>query len=82
MFKFRLPPREQWVDHWIDMSVDESLEDFKGDTQQRCGMVALWVPQCIFWLRDCNCQRSSPDLWNFELAYAGSGEVAKQKFES
>jgi len=26
-----------WVDDWIDTSVDESLEAFKGDTQQRYG---------------------------------------------
>jgi len=26
------------------MSVDESLEDFKGDTQQRYGRVTLWIP--------------------------------------
>jgi len=33
--KARLLLREQWVDDWLDMSVDESLEDFKGDAQQR-----------------------------------------------
>jgi len=38
----------------IDTSVDESLEDFKRDTQQRYGTVALWVPQWLFWLRDRN----------------------------
>jgi len=37
----RLLPLEQWVDDWIETSVNESLEDFKGDTQQRYGMVAL-----------------------------------------
>jgi len=37
-------PREQWAYDWVDTSVDESLEDFKGGTQQRYGKVALWVP--------------------------------------
>ena len=45
MSKAHLLAREQWVDDWINMSIDESLEDFKGDTQQRSGTVALWVPQ-------------------------------------
>jgi len=42
--KVRLLPREQCV--------DESFEDFKGNTQQRYGMLALWVPQWLFWLRE------------------------------
>jgi len=37
--------------HCFDTIVDESLEDFKGDTQQRYRTVALWVPQWILWLR-------------------------------
>jgi len=45
---------EQWVDDWFGTSVDESLKDFKGDTQQRSGTVALWVPQWLFWLKDRN----------------------------
>jgi len=53
--KVRLLPREQWVNDWVDMSVDESLEDFKGDTQQRYETVTLRVPQWLFWLRDHNC---------------------------
>jgi len=44
----------QWVDDWFDMGVDESLEDFKEDTQQRYRAVALWVPQWLFRLRDGN----------------------------
>jgi len=52
--KARLLPREQRVDDWVDTNVDESLEDFKEDTQQRYGTVALWVPQWLFWLRDRN----------------------------
>jgi len=36
------------------MSLDESLEDFKEDTQLRYGMVALWVSQWLYWLRDRN----------------------------
>jgi len=39
--KARQFPREQWVEDWIDTTVDESLEDLKGDTQQRNGVVAL-----------------------------------------
>ena len=54
MSKARLLPREQWVDDWFDTSVDESLEDFEGDTQQRYRTVALWVPQWLLWLRDRN----------------------------
>jgi len=45
---------EQWVDDCFDMNIDESFVDFKGDTQQRYGMIALWVPQWLLWLRDCN----------------------------
>jgi len=54
MSKARLLPREQWVDDWIDTSVDESLEDFEGETQQGYGTVTLWVPQWFFRLRDRN----------------------------
>ena len=50
--KARLLPMEQWVDDWVDTCVNEPLEDFKRDTQQRYGMVALWVPLWLFWLRD------------------------------
>jgi len=35
--------RKQWADDWFGTGVDESLEDFKADAQQRCGTVALWV---------------------------------------
>jgi len=49
--KARLLPKEQWVDDCVDTSKDESLEDFKGDTQQRYGTLTLWVPQWLFWLR-------------------------------
>jgi len=76
--KARLITREQWVDDWVDTNVDESLEDFKGDTQQGYGTVTLWVPQWLYWLRDRN---SSPDLWSFELAHARTEEVAKPRFE-
>ena len=44
VLKARLLLWEQWVDDWVDTSVVGSLEDFKGDTQQRYGTVALWVP--------------------------------------
>ena len=47
--------RNQWVDDWIDTSVHASLEDFKEDTQQRYGTIALCVPQWLSWLRDRNC---------------------------
>jgi len=50
--KARLLLRGQWVDDWFDTSVDEPLEDFKEETQQRYATVALWVPQWLFWLRD------------------------------
>jgi len=39
---------EQWVNDWFDTSVDESLEDFKEDTQQRYRAVSLWMPQWFF----------------------------------
>jgi len=52
--KVRLLLWEQWVDDWFDVSVDESLEDLEGDTQQTFGTVALRVPQWLFWLRDRN----------------------------
>jgi len=42
---------EQWVNDWIDTSVDDN---FEGDAQQRYGTAALWVPQWIFWLKDHN----------------------------
>ena len=35
--------REQWADDWFDTGVDESLEEFKADAQQRYRTVALWV---------------------------------------
>jgi len=50
--KARLLPRKKWVDDWVDTSVDESLKDFEGDTQQGYGTITLWVPQLLFWLRD------------------------------
>jgi len=50
----RLLMWEQWVDDCFDTSVDESLEDFKGDTQERYGTVALWVPQWLLWLGNRN----------------------------
>jgi len=80
--KARLLMWEHWVDDWVDTSVDKSLEDFKGNTQQRYGTIALWVPQWLFWFSHCNYQCSSPNLWNFELAHAGIEEVAKPRFES
>jgi len=43
---------EKWVGDCFATSVDESLEDFKEDTQQRYKMIALWVPQWLLWLRD------------------------------
>jgi len=64
--KVCLLPWDQWVDDWFDTSLDESLEDFEGDTQQRYRAVVLWVPQWIFPLRDRNYSCSSPGLWNFE----------------
>jgi len=83
MSKARLLPKDQWVDDCVDTSIDESLEDFKGDTQRGYGTVTLWVPPvAIFWLRDCNYECSSPDLWNFELAQAETKEVTKPRFES
>jgi len=42
------------VDDWFDTGIVESLEDIKGDTQQRYRAVALWVSQWLFRLRDRN----------------------------
>ena len=42
--KARLLLWEQWVDDWINTSVDESLEDFKGVTQQIYWTVTLGPP--------------------------------------
>jgi len=39
---------EQWVDDWFDTSVYESLVDFKWDTQQKYGTVALLGPHSGF----------------------------------
>jgi len=50
----RLLLREQWVGDCFDTGVDESLEDFKGETQQRYRTIALRVPQWLLWLRDRN----------------------------
>jgi len=47
----RLRLWEQCVGDCFDTSVDESLEDFKGDTQQRYRAIALRVPQWLLWLR-------------------------------
>jgi len=49
-----LLPWEQWVDDWFDTSIDESVEDHEGGTQQRYRAIAVWVPQWLFQLRDCN----------------------------
>jgi len=73
---------ELWVGDCFDTSVDESLEDFKGDTEQRYRTIALWVPRWLLWLKDRNYYCSSPDLWNFELAHAGIEEVAEPIFDS
>jgi len=75
--KARQLPREQWVDDWFDTRVDESLVDFKGETQQGYGTITLWVPQWLLWLRVLFARS-----WNFELAHAGTEEVAKPRFES
>ena len=45
---------EQWVDDCFDTNVNESLEDSKGDTQQKYGTIALWVHQWLLLLRDRN----------------------------
>jgi len=45
---------EQWAGECFDTSVDESLEDFKGYTQQRYRTIAVWVPQWLLWLKDHN----------------------------
>jgi len=70
------------VDDCFDTSIDESLEDFKWDTQQRYRTIALCVLQWVFWRKDRNYLCSSPDLWNFELEHAGTEEVAEPRFES
>ena len=56
------------VDDCFDMSLDESIEDFEGHSQQRYRTIPLWVPQLLFWLRDRSFWCSSPDFWNFGLA--------------
>jgi len=38
---------DQWVDDCFDTSLDQSLEDFEGDTQLRLRTIALWVPQML-----------------------------------
>jgi len=73
---------EQWVGDCFDRSVDESLKDFKGHTQQRYRTIALWVPQWLLWLWDRNYDCASPDLWNFEFAHAGIKEVVEPSIES
>ena len=49
-----LKAREQWVNDCFDTSVDESLEDFERDAQQRYRTIALWVSQWFLWLEDRN----------------------------
>ena len=44
LLKARLLLWEPWIDYWFDTSADESLEDFKGNTQQRYGTIALGSP--------------------------------------
>jgi len=51
MLKTRLLLWEHWVDDWFDTGVNESLEDFKADAQQRYRTIALWVPNGFFGLR-------------------------------
>jgi len=50
---------------------------FKVNTQQRYRTVPPWDPQCPFWRRNCNYWCSCLDLWNFELAHAGSEAMEK-----
>ena len=45
MTEARLLLWEQWVVDCFDTSVDESLEDFKGVTQQRYRTITHRVPQ-------------------------------------
>jgi len=45
--KARLLLWEQWVDDWFDTGVEESPEDFKGDTQKRFRAAAGWVHQWL-----------------------------------
>jgi len=54
MSEARLLLWKQWVGDCFDTTVDESLEDFEEDTQQRYRTIALWVPQWLLWLRDRN----------------------------
>jgi len=42
MSKVRLLLWEQWVNERFETGLDESLEDFKGDTQQRYRAIVLW----------------------------------------
>ena len=72
---------EQSVDNCFDTSVDESIEDFKEDTQQRYRTIALWVPLWLLWLKDRRYECSSPVLWDFDLVHAGIEEVAEPRFE-
>jgi len=69
---------EQWVGDCFDTSVDESLEDFKGDTQQRYRTIALWIPNGVSGLGIATTSAHSPDLWNFELAHAGVSKSQNQ----
>jgi len=50
------PAPKRAVGRWLGRHerIDESLEDFKGNTQQIYGTIALWLPQWLFWLRDRN----------------------------
>ena len=65
------------MDGGLNTGVDKTLEDFDGDTQQRDGLTALWVPWGLIWLKDCNNWCSSPDLGDLEVAQAGREEFTQ-----
>ena len=44
MSETNLLPREKWVDGRVDAGVGKVLENLEGDTQQRDGSMALWIP--------------------------------------
>jgi len=47
MSKTHLFLREYWINNWFDKSVDESLKDLEGDTQQIYRTMTPLVPNVL-----------------------------------
>ena len=57
-----------WVNDSFDTVVDQSLEDFVGDTQKRYLAIALWIIHRLLRLEERDHKGTSPDPGDSEVA--------------